>query len=118
MQQAAIVPNRERPRLPMQTAGELGPGRMMKEEGQECSRLLLRHAIEALRVDGVHEERLATTERVHANDGMHHFTIRRGIVARHHDGSAHRCIRTWAFGSVGPTRLDGRQPAQHLLHSR
>src|SRR5258706_3845335 len=65
---AAVVPERERARAPLDTAVEFRLRLVAKKELQERLALLLGHAVEAHGVGGVHVERLAAGLRMRAHD--------------------------------------------------
>src|SRR5262245_51360498 len=75
---AAIVPERDRARLPMEAAGELRPDLMPEQKIEDRRALLLAHVLEAHRVGDVDVERLAAGLRM----GAHRRVLGHVILAR------------------------------------
>ena len=67
---AAVVPERERARLPAKAAGEFRPDLMLEEKLEQGPALLLAQSLEVRRVADVDEKRLASGFRMGARDGM------------------------------------------------
>src|SRR5688500_3042059 len=70
MHRAAVVPDRDRPGLPAEAAGDLGTRRVLPEELEQRLAFLGRHPGETLRVGSVDEEPLAAGFGMRAHDRM------------------------------------------------
>src|SRR5476651_1009335 len=71
----AIVPERERSYLPLEAAGELGPGLVAPQELQQRQALLLRPALDVRRVRDRRVERLASGLGMRAHEWMLGFEL-------------------------------------------
>ena len=115
---AAVVPEREGARCPVEPAGEFRPGEMVQQEVEQRAAFFFAHVLEPARERGVDVERLAAGLGMGAGHGMHGLFFMRVVIRVLH--AFGRGVRRVHAGAVVARRraVDRAQPRQHRLHPR